>query len=249
MTTGGDVDLDTIQEGIALATTGQTVCVEEGTYTGPIDIGKSVILSALAGPATTIIDGGIKITSSDVTVEGFTINAGVVGGEPNPVGFYVGTSDNVLIDSNVINGQVPGTGVLFVTGGIYNNVAVTNNEISGNNAGIYTNPHTGLIAIKYNDIKDNNAGIGGLMGATVEFNEFTHTILGSEAAGIDGSFDSNVATVNFNNFLDGVKLNDYGAIAVINAENNFFSVSGASQTTAPADFDFDPEEVAAFPHN
>lgn len=86
------------------------------------------------------------------------------------------------------------------------------------------------------------------MGATVRYNEFEHTTPASEAIGIDSTFDSNIATINFNNFLNGVKIADYGAVAVANAENNFFSTSGASQTTTNADFDFTPEAGAQYPH-
>ncbi len=152
--TGSNPSLDTIQEGVAAAATGETVCVDNGTYTGPIDVNKDITLVSLNGPSVTTINGGVKITSSGVTVKGFTINAGVVSGEPNPVGFYVASGSNISIDSNDINGATLSTGVLFVTGATYSNVVVTNNKIHNNNAGIYTNPHTGNLAINYNDIYD-----------------------------------------------------------------------------------------------
>ena len=246
----GDAALDTIAEGITAATAGQTVCVADGTYTGPFEVNKNITLASINGPSATTLNGGVKITSSDATVKGFTVNTGIVSGEPNPVGFYVASGSNILIDSNDIDGNsvALSSGVLFVTGAAYTNVDVTNNDIHHNNAGIYTNPHTGTIDITLNDIFDNNAGIGGLMGATVTNNEFTHTGVSQEAIGIDSTFDSNRATANFNNFLSGVQLNDYGAVAVMNAENNFFNLGSAAQIDA-GQFDAAPEAGAAYAHN
>lgn len=248
--TGGNQALDTIAEGIATASGGQTVCVADGTYTGPIEVNKNITLASINGPSVTTINGGVKITSSDATVKGFTVNTGIVSGEPNPVGFYVASGSNILIDSNDIDGNsvALSSGVLFVTGAAYTNVDVTNNDIHHNNAGIYTNPHTGIIDINTNDIFDNNAGIGGLMGASVTNNEFTHTVAAQEAIGTDSTFDSNVATAHFNNFLNGIKLNDYGAVAIVNAEDNFWNTGGVSQTTA-GQVDFTPETLVQYMHN
>jgi hypothetical protein len=126
-----------------------------------------------------------------------------------------------------------------------------NNVLSGATQGIYTNPHTGTLTIEYNDIDDNLAGIGGLMGALVRYNEFAHTVVGSEAIGADPTHDANPATVSFNNFLNGTKLNTYVAIAGdVSAENNFWGPSGgATQTGGTDEVDFTPEAGVAYPHN
>jgi len=246
ITVTGGQSIQTV--GIDAASSGQTVCVDNGSYTGPVNVNRDITLVSLNGPSVTTINGGIKITSSDATIKGFTINAGTVSGEPNPVGFYVAGGSNIMIDSNdIIGNSSNSSGVLFVTSASYSNVKVTNNKIHDNNAGIYTNPHTGDLAINNNDIYDNNAGIGGFTGATVQYNEFTNTTADGEAIGTDSSYDG-FSIASFNNFLNGSKINDYGAAALVNAENNFFNLGGFNQTTS-GQVDYNPEEGSAFPHN
>lgn len=247
----GDADHETIQEAVDAATTGQTICVEDGTYNETVTISQPLTLAAENGPLNSAtIEGGVRVESDDVTVTGFIVNPGSFLGT-NAAFYLNGSLSNIEISYNDIDGldENPSVGVETTTGAAYSNVVIDNNIIHDLNVGIYTNPHTGLLTIENNDIDDNTAGIGGLNGATVRYNDFGHTTPGSEAIGIDATFDGNIATINFNNFLNDVMLNDYGAIAVVNAEDNFFSNGGVNQTTTPADFDFDPEEVAAFPHN
>lgn len=243
---------ESIQTALDAAAIDGTVCVADN-YDGAGDNvalrmeTSGVTLAALT--QGTALDVPVVLSADGVTATGFT---GLIGQAESPAeqaAFYLDNdATNATISYNEVNGGV-GAAILTETGASLGGGLIANNVLSGATQGIYTNPHTGTIVIEYNDIDDNAAGIGGLMGATVQFNEFEHTTPASEAIGIDSTFDANPATINFNNFLDDVMVADYGATPVVNAENNFFSNTGALQTTTPADFDFTPEEVSAFPHN
>ncbi len=80
----------TINAAVGAASAGDTVVVCAGTYTEDVAVGKALTLS---GQGATIdasgLDNGIKITASNVTVMGFTVeNAtgeGILAQQPNPV--------------------------------------------------------------------------------------------------------------------------------------------------------------------
>ncbi|MBI2098281.1 MAG: hypothetical protein HYT49_01295 [Candidatus Wildermuthbacteria bacterium] len=244
---------ESIATAVAGASQNNTVCVEAGTYneTVPIEIvGLSLVG---ASPVTTTINGGVIINADGVTVTGFKVIPGNT--EGSVAGFYLKeAADNARISFNDIDGTgiVVGDprGILNVIGTDIGGVLIDNNFIHDLTTGIYTNPHTGsLWTISNNDIDDNLAGIGQWNGANVLNNEFEHTAAGSEAIGVDNAWDANGGVANFNNFLNGTMINQYGVIAgTINAENNFFS-TGAVVAVNGSSIDASPEEGSAFPHN
>ncbi len=245
-----------IQGAVDAAGDGDTVCVDDGSYDETVVIDKPLTLAALNGPTNSAtIEGGVQIDSSDVTVTGFIINPGDVPADPQDIGVFLnGSLDNVLISFNDIDGlgNSPTRGVLTTTGATYNNVVIDNNVIHDLTTGIYTNPvASGELTISNNDIDDNTAGIGGINGAHVANNEFEHDGVAQEAIGADPTHDSNPATVEFNNFLDGTMVNTYvGLSGDVNAENNFWGPDGgATQTGGTDEVDFEPEAGVAFPHN
>ena len=254
---------DTIAEGLALATSGQKVCVNDGVYDETVVIDEPTVLAALNGPLNSAtINGGVQIDSSDVTVTGFIIVPGDVPADSGNIGVFLnGSLSNVRVTYNNIDGSsfsTPGDisdrGVLTASGATYTNVFIENNEIHDLQTGIYTNPMLGAgpFYIRFNDIDDNVAGIGGLNGAIVVANEFEHEVADSEAIGLDDSFDDNPTTsLTQNNFLDGVQINTYGSIStIIDAENNFFNLGGIAQVDETnGDIDFTPEAGVIFPHN
>lgn len=237
-----------INTAITNATAGNTICVESGTYAGPVNITKGITLASVSGPGATTIDGGVKITSSGVTVTGFNVLAGVVPAEPNPVGFYVASGDNIGISFNSIDGESlsQSSGVITPTGAAYTNVVVEKNVFKNLLRGMYINPiASGAINVRYNDFLASNAiGIAGYNGAYLWRNEFS----APEALGVDSSYDSNPTTVEENNFLNGADINVYGTLTnKVDAPNNFFNLSGVNQTTS-GEVNITPEAGTQFSH-
>jgi len=239
-----------VNAAIDSANAGEVICLGDGAYAGPVDVDKAVTIASVSGPAATTINGGIKITSSDVVVKGLTVQAGIVSAEPNPVGFYVASGNNIEISSNSVDGTGTsnGTGILTVSGATYNNVLVENNIFANLTRGMYTNPGSGLIEVHYNDFLASNAvGIGQFSGANAWRNEFS----AAEALGVDGAYDASPGTVEENNFLNGADINVYVTLTTnVDAPNNFFNLGGANQTNSPTSgqVDFTPEALAQFGH-
>ncbi len=251
VTVTGSESIQTAVDGVAVD---GTVCVDPSYDMTGDDVAIRIETEGVTLAATVRgvdLDVPVVLSNSNVTVTGFD---GLIGQAESPAeqaAFYVdGDADSFEISFNTVDGGV-GAGILTETGGANGGGLIANNTLSGATQGIYTNPHTGVFVIEYNDIDDNVAGIAGLNGATVRFNEFEHSVPGSEAIGADPSIDSNSATVNFNNFLDGTMFNTYvGLAADVDAEDNFWGPSGgATQTGGTDEVNFTPEEVSAFPHN
>jgi hypothetical protein len=196
-----------------------------------------------------LLDVPVVLSSDGVTVTGFDGTIGQAESPAEQAAFYFDNdATNAKLTFNEVSGVGAGAAVLTETGADNSGGLIENNVFAGAVQGIYLNPHTGSIMIRYNDFENNVVGIAGLNGALVVANEFDHTTPGSEAIGTDSTYDANPATVNFNNFLNGLKINDYGAIALISAENNFFGPSGGA-TQAGAEVDFTPETAVMYPHN
>lgn len=148
-------DQPTIQAGIDAATSGDTILVADGTYTGDgnrdIDFsGKNIVLMSMNGPAVTIIDcqgdslnyhRGFNFHSGEnltAVVDGFTILNGYEG----PGGGIYCNGSSPTISNNIIRGNSSvsywfeyGRG-----GGIYcilSSPIISNNTIRENSASYY----------------------------------------------------------------------------------------------------------------
>ena len=133
-----------IQRGIDAATAGDTVNVEAGTYTGDVNIDKSVTLSgAEAGvdpgatgwtaPASTIMGAGINapiaISSGidNVAIDGFAIESPPAGSGSENAGIWMNGSTGVTIDYNVIENNTTGIAIADAGGSITHNLIQDNN--------------------------------------------------------------------------------------------------------------------------
>jgi len=232
-----------IQVAVNAATAGDTICVDDGTYAETVSITKDLTLAAVNDQAATIT-GGVNIKSSNVNLTGFTINPGTILGENSAVYLDSGIS-NVNVMYNDIDGlsEVASRGIVAVTSGVYSSVAINQNVIHDLVTGVYTNPGSSSLDVTENDFYSNAAGIGGYTGAYVAYNHFSG---GGEALGVDSSYDGSI--VEYNNFVDGSMINDYGATTTILAEDNFFGPSGGA-VQAPVNVDFTPEAGSAYAHN
>lgn len=248
----------TIQIAVNTAVAGNIVCVPPGTYDEVVTVNKGVTIAATGAVGSAIVDGFI-IDADNVAVKGFEVTGGLA--EGTFAGFYIKSGvDNLDIVFNDIDGPAlndgvtPGgsRGIVNVIGAAITDLLVENNTIHEWTSGIYTNPDAGAGTpwlIRYNDIDDNLAGIGQLNGAVVGANEFNNSVAGSEAIGADSAYDG--GNVEFNNFLNGTKLNTYVSITGdVMAENNFWGPSGgATQTGGTDEVDFTPETLVMYPHN
>jgi uncharacterized repeat protein (TIGR01451 family) len=102
-----------IQGRIDIASPGDTITVDPGTYTGPLNFGhKNVTLRSRDGAAVTIINGGagqpvISIGNGGGALIGFTIT----GGQGTfGAGVHLGASTAVLIADNIFEGNQQGAG-------------------------------------------------------------------------------------------------------------------------------------------
>src|SRR3989344_4999876 len=169
----------TINAGIAQAIAGQTVCVDDGTYSENVDVNKDITLASLDGAATTIIDGRVGVTATGVTVTGFTIGGATVSAEGDNGVYVAGGSNGLTLSYNIIDGAgevgpLP-IGVHFAVGGT-TGATVNNNVIRNCTAtGSYVNPTAGSITYTFNDFFTNNVGIGsdGMSSASILNNEFS----------------------------------------------------------------------------
>ncbi len=91
-----------INDAIAGAASGNTVCVNDGTYADTVVINKPITILSLTGPLNTaVLENGVHIQSSGVTVSGFEVNTGSITGEE--AAFYLANGvDDVEISSNLV---------------------------------------------------------------------------------------------------------------------------------------------------
>ena len=132
----------TIQDAIGNASAGDIINVTSGNYTGNINIHVGITLQSTSNASDTIINGTagtiVTIDSDNVTVKGFTITNGGLGG----VGIYSQDHSNLLIENNIItyignsSNDTSGRGIEIVSS---NNNTLTSNNASNNDYGIYLN--------------------------------------------------------------------------------------------------------------
>jgi parallel beta-helix repeat protein len=148
-------DYPTIQEAINAAVDGDTVLVDNGTYTENINfLGKAITVISVNGPESTVIDGNasgrvVTFNSGEGTssvLSGFTITNGLAdfGG-----GIYCYYSSPTITNCTISGNSADGYG-----GGIYcrgnSSPTITNCTISGNSAeemggGIYCDESSPVI--------------------------------------------------------------------------------------------------------
>lgn len=100
-------DQPTIQDGIGAAGSGQTVCVEPGTYEEDVVLDRDVTLqgrTAARGGDPAVVDGRISVQADGATVRRLVISPSeefTPAGFPDPYGVLVTASD-VVVEGNVI---------------------------------------------------------------------------------------------------------------------------------------------------
>ncbi len=106
-----------IQRGVNLATAGDVVNVQAGTFSGPVTINESLTLrgaqfgvnaATRSGAETILNDGGIGVLADSVTIDGFTIQ-NVTSIDPYGTGIYLaGTTSGNHVLNNIFQGNTFG---------------------------------------------------------------------------------------------------------------------------------------------
>jgi len=110
-------DYSTIREAIDAAEEGYTIYVKKGTYYENVIVGKLGLRLVGENPATTVIDGGIKVAANEVTVMNFTLQNGGWGIE-------LTKADGCIITRNIVTNNNEGG---IVLSGSSNNTITANN--------------------------------------------------------------------------------------------------------------------------
>jgi len=255
--------LDTIGEGIAAATPGQTVCVASGTYSEDVVVNKDITLAGAGSGTTNIVGqtsgeaGAVVITADGATVQGFNITEAVGGIAALRIS---GAHTGISVMSNTLNAVTGGNA--FLTDGGQSNHTISNNVINGV-AGqpiAYVNGLASVNVASTNvDFTQNSfTGAGSLAlgqeagASSITLNKFSAV---TSFTDVEDWGDGN--NYNQNNFNDaGLNLQhsenvNTGNNGITNAENNWWGDTDASDgdVVAVVDVDFEPEAVVAFPQN
>ncbi|MEW5849660.1 MAG: NosD domain-containing protein [Myxococcota bacterium] len=174
----GATGYTTIQDAIAAAAAGDWICVEDGTYFGPVAVDKGVNLRSLGGSfanANAVINGAgsgrsVVITADSARLEGFIVTGGLAPtGEPGGCVLIDG-ADNVVVSNTEVRNcatDASGAGLAVrdsntaLLAGMY----VHDNTASLNGGGVFI---TGLSAdalITESNLANNRADRGGCLAA------------------------------------------------------------------------------------
>jgi Periplasmic copper-binding protein (NosD) len=230
--TGSGTGVATIGDAVTGTSAGGTVNVLEGAYTENVTVNQSLTLaganagiSAGLSPGTrgpeTVLTGGIIVQASNVTIDGFTILAGVNVGEFAGV-FLTGGATNVTIQNNILEGNGTGRGVLSTYGGGNDDLTVKNNEIFNWTTGVFNQTNTNVV-VEGNSIHDTLAGVANdfVSGVLIQQNDFKDN---GEAV---GTLNSTGVVVTHNNLDDNTSgVNNYGGLAVLAEQNWWGSTAG-----------------------
>ena len=182
-----------IQDAIDFASSGDSIIVSAGTYTGTINLnGKDVILVAPEGPSSTILDGNgvgpVVTIANDETaaaiLDGFTITGGSAS---NGGGLYIFSESSPTLKNLVITGNTAssnGGGAYIYQ---YCTPTLTNTKIINNSA----NYGGGVCQSWYSDVTFENVEISGntatYKGAAIyHYLQGSLTIINSTIAGNSG---------------------------------------------------------------
>ena len=167
---------DTLKQALAEATAGDTLQLQEGLYSGPVIIDKSI---NLVGQSNTVIDGGtrgrvITVSAADVVIRNIKLqNSGIDLSVEDSGIFITAKGDRALIEDNHLKENLIG---IYLKGP--EDVVVRNNIIIGRND------------LRMNE-RGNGVHIWNSPGSIIENNQIQY--------GRDGIF---VTTSNNNRFLN-----------------------------------------------
>lgn len=256
----------TIQAGVNAAITGDTICVDRGTYNEDVLINKSIQLSG-KGASKSIINGQnpnaqgtVTITADNVTLEGFLING--VSTNSTHVAVAINGSDGGPVSEAIVryNRVMAGYGGIALRTIRVQNSTIQNNILEGNNSP-YVAAEGELDGVGSTNINFiNNTFIG-----TVNPNTRSDTGITLDAGVPNGLIQRNVfnttgtmialiapngtSLINENNFNSdtAIKVSN-GWPTTVNAENNWWGDLDPSDNIQGA-IDFTPFTTSPFKEN
>ncbi|MHA2214421.1 MAG: NosD domain-containing protein [Candidatus Hodarchaeales archaeon] len=139
-------DFMSIQEAVNAASDGETIIVFQGTYIENVKVNKSVTIESYDGPDVTVVqasnnqDHVFKITSNNVTINGFTIERADY---TYCAGFFINRCEFATISNNIGKNNwwflyLYNSNHSFITNNFYDNstyLAYSNNNTIRNNDG------------------------------------------------------------------------------------------------------------------
>ncbi len=135
-----------IQSAIDVASSGDTIAVAKGTYTGNVDITEGIILKSVSGAASTTISGTtgnvVTVSADNVTINGFTITNNKTAG----TGIYSSDHSNLTITNNIVtkignnSNNIVGRGIEIISASsAVKDISITNNQINNITSGLSKN--------------------------------------------------------------------------------------------------------------
>ncbi len=234
LTYTGNKIYSSIQGAVDDANDGDTVNVLPGTYNENVSINKGITLKAVENEKP-VINGGIYLDTSNITIDGFQIMSGAIVAHNQKAGIYIkggtleqsGTSNQKIINNTLVGtgkNQTDGPAIMF---GYYTrDILVQNNMIKDWYQGLYINPSSNL-EILNNTFESNYVGIGsdGLNSVNILGNTFKDNTL--EAIG-SSNVRENVK-VNRNSFEGNTSgVNWYSGNTIDAKENWWGDITGPS---------------------
>lgn len=150
-------DYPTIQQAINAANDGDTITVGNGTYYEHVVVNKTLNIKG-SGFESAQISGGVKISSDNVDLSGFTVSDG-------ESGLMVYSINNTIHDNNITGNYFEGIYLYFSSGNSF-----TSNYITKNGYGVRLT-HSGGNVFRNNSIFNNK-----WWGLTVEGNEVSNFV-------------------------------------------------------------------------
>jgi len=233
-----------IQLAVSAADPGNTVLVNDGTYTPvlAVEIVKEIIVKSVNGPEKTIVDGGGNHRCFSLVITNPSLNIAVIDGFKMTNG-YLGAAYcvNATIQNCVVVGSYANlnAGGLFVTGS-----KILNCKIVGNNSGAWG----GGISASLNstirnclfsgNVAKGNGGGGYFYGAAVENCTFVNNYATNQAGGIyfgDSNNNTLINSIVWGNNSDGETNNIAGTITtnIYNCIEDWADISNGIITNYP----------------
>jgi uncharacterized repeat protein (TIGR01451 family) len=205
-----------IQAAVDNATAGETICVQNGTYSENVVVNKSLTIRSEYGASSTTVEANdttlavFRVINDSVNISGFTIKNAT-----DAQGILCYDADNCTISGNTISNNVAG---IHLDKGSVNNLV--NNTVLNNIYGIY------LDSSSYNNLTGNTATNNNYTGIFLDSSS-NNTIMGNIVNSNPGGgiyLDSSSG----NNLADNTASNNDNGIWLYNSSYNNLTNNKAS---------------------